>query len=409
MGHMPDAEVAKVARRVQGWGRAHGDAWWERLEREEAERARAIREAEESRAAREAEEEERAREAKEAAAARDKNAVGEGKSERGEEVEVRGGPREEGDDEEGSAGGATAEKARGSDGGKTTQAASQPTATGSADPGASAKQDADGGKEVGEVEIEEVEGVKLGPVWDARDPSRRLGSGEVQVSLFRFVLFLNFTNQSSFIFQGPTRPCALCVKKGRECIMDLGYRACRGCTNSHLGCSLVPTSTPSKPVKARGSKAAEKGEKTGDTTRKAALASKDTRSSRAKATQLVIGTSYERDSGKGKGKEKEGERPAQPTPRVVLKAPKGKRAVEEAERSIGGEVIEIIHPRKKAKARRAPSVSLDEEDGAGLEEALSELRVTVGAMAGLAENFVATARLLGRSVERLEKEVKKRR
>jgi hypothetical protein len=188
--------------------------------------------------------------------------------------------------------------------------------------------------------------------------------------------------------------------------MDLGYRACRGCTNSHLGCSLVPTTMPSKPNKAGGSKAAEKGEKTGDTTRKATPASKDTQFNRAKATQLVIGTSYERDSGKGKGKEKEGERPVQPTLRVVLKALKGKRAVEEE--SSGGEVVEVTRPRKKAKARRAPSVSSGEEDAA-VEEALSEMRVSVGAMAGLAKNFVATARLLGRSMERLEKEIKKRK
>jgi hypothetical protein len=152
----------------------------------------------------------------------------------------------------------------------------------------------------------------------------------------------------------------------------------------------------------------EKGERTGDKTKKAAPTSKDTRATRAKATQLEIGTSYERGLGKGKEKEKEGERPAQPIPRVVLKAPKGKRAGEEMEDSSGSEVIEVTRPRKKAKVRRAPHVSSG-EDGAGLEEALSELRVAVRAMAGLAENFVATARLLGRSVERLEKEVKKRR
>jgi hypothetical protein len=187
--------------------------------------------------------------------------------------------------------------------------------------------------------------------------------------------------------------------------MDTGYRTCWGCTNSHLSCSLVPTATLSKPNKAGGSKVAEKGEKTGDMMRKATPASKDTRSNRAKVTQLVIGTSYERDSGKGKGKEKEGERPAQPTPQV-LKTPKGKQAVEEE--SSGGEVVEVTRPRKKAKARRTPSVSSGEEDAA-VEEALSEMRVSVGAMAGLAENFVATARLLGRSMERLEKEIKKRR
>jgi hypothetical protein len=92
---------------------------------------------------------------------------------------------------------------------------------------------------------------------------------------------------------------------------------------------------------------------------------------------------------------------------VIVKVLKGKQAVEEE--SSGGEVIKITRPRKKAKARRAPSISSGEEDGAGLEEALSEMRVAVGAMAGLAENFVATARLLGWSMERLEQEVKKRK
>jgi hypothetical protein len=99
-----------------------------------------------------------------------------------------------------------------------------------------------------------------------------------------------------------------------------------------------------------------------------------------------------------------GERPAQPIPRVVLKVPKGKWAVEEE--SSGGEVVEVTRPRKKAKVRRAPSVSSGEED-ATVQEALSELRVSVAAMAGLAENFVATARLLGRSVERMEQAVNK--
>jgi hypothetical protein len=169
---------------------------------------------------------------------------------------------------------------------------------------------------------------------------------------------------------------------------------------------LVPTNTLSKPVKVGGSKATEKGERTGDKMKKAAPASKDTRATRAKATQLEISTSYERGSGKGKEKEKEGERPVQPIPRVVLKAPKGKRAVEEE--SSGGEVVEVTRPRKKARARRAPSVSSGEED-AGVEEALAELQVSVGAMAGLAENLMATVRLLGRSVERMEQSVRKRK
>jgi hypothetical protein len=109
------------------------------------------------------------------------------------------------------------------------------------------------------------------------------------------------------MFQRPTRPCDLCIKKGQECVMDPGYCACRGCTNSHLGCSLVPTNTPSKPDKVGGSKAVEKqGKGTGDKMKKAVPASKDTQSSRAKATQLEISTSYERDLGKGKGKEKRG-------------------------------------------------------------------------------------------------------
>jgi hypothetical protein len=170
----------------------------------------------------------------------------------------------------------------------------------------------------------------------------------------------------------------------------------------------VPTTTPSKPNKAGGSKAAEKGERMGDMTKKAMPTSKDTWSSRAKATQLVIDTSYERDLGKGKGKAKEGERPAQLIPRVIMKAPRGKQVVEEAEESSGGEVIEVTLPWKKTKKRCMLSISLGEED-AVLEEALSELRVGVRAMVGLAENFVATAWLLGWSVERLEKVVKKRK
>jgi hypothetical protein len=175
LGHMPDAEAAKVAQRVQGWGRARGDEWRIRLEREEARKLQA---------AREAEEEERAREAKEAAAADDTGAVGESSSGKREEVEIQGGPKEGGDNEEGCAGSATADKARRSEGAKTTGAASLDATAGSADPGTSAKQGADGSKEVGEVEIEEVEGVTLGPAWDARDPSRRLGSGDILVSLF---------------------------------------------------------------------------------------------------------------------------------------------------------------------------------------------------------------------------------
>jgi hypothetical protein len=166
----------------------------------------AAREAEESRAAREAEEEKRAREAKETAAARDR-AAGEGTSEREVRVEGRDGFGEGRGNEEGGSGGAVAKGTRRSENNKTMGADSQDAAAGSTEPGSPAKQGADGGKEAGEVEIEEVEGYRLGPAWDARDPSRRLGLGDVQVSLFRSVLFLNFTNQSSFIFQRPTRPC----------------------------------------------------------------------------------------------------------------------------------------------------------------------------------------------------------
>jgi hypothetical protein len=168
---MPDVDAATVARRVLGWGKVHGDEWRMRMEREQAEKARATREAEE---------EERAREAREVAAARDEE-----RSVRGEEVEVWGGPREGGDDEEGSAGSATAEKACGSEGAKTTGAASQDTAAGRPDPGTSVEKGADRSKEV-----REVEGVLLGPTWDARDLSRRLGLGEVQVSKSCFP-FLN--------------------------------------------------------------------------------------------------------------------------------------------------------------------------------------------------------------------------
>jgi hypothetical protein len=98
--------------------------------------------------------------------------------------------REGGGNEEGGASSAVAEGTRGSKGAKTTGAASQDAAAGSADPRTSVEKGADGDKEVGEVEIEEVEGVTLGPAWDARDPSRRLGSGDILVSslsLFHFV------------------------------------------------------------------------------------------------------------------------------------------------------------------------------------------------------------------------------
>jgi hypothetical protein len=95
--------------------------------------------------------------------------------------------------------------------------------------------------------------------------------------------------------------CALCIKKGHKCIMDPGYRVCWGCTNSHLGCSLVPTAPTLKPIKVGGSKVTERGERTGDKMKKAAPASKDTRATRAKAMQLEIRTSYERGLGKGGG------------------------------------------------------------------------------------------------------------
>jgi hypothetical protein len=133
---MPDAEAAKVARRVQGWGRACGDAWGERLEREEAERARAVREAAE---------EERAREARETAA------VGEGRSKKETGVESRDEVREGGNEEDR----AVAEGTCRSDGHRTTETA----AAGSTDLGTSPGKGADRDKEVGEVEIEEVEGI----------------------------------------------------------------------------------------------------------------------------------------------------------------------------------------------------------------------------------------------------------
>jgi hypothetical protein len=75
---------------------------------------------------------------------------------------------------------------------------------------------------------------------------------------------------------------------------------------------------------------------------------------------------------------------------------------------VGGEVIEVTPPWKKAKKRHVLSVSSKEEDTM-LEKALVELRVSIGAMAGLAKNFMATAQLLGWLVERLEKTVKKRK
>jgi hypothetical protein len=104
----------------------------------EAEEAWAAREVEKAWAAREAEEEERARKDREATVARDRAATGERVSERGEEVEIQGGCREGGNDEEGSTGSATAEKAHGSEGAKTTGAAFLDATTGSTDPGTSA-------------------------------------------------------------------------------------------------------------------------------------------------------------------------------------------------------------------------------------------------------------------------------
>jgi hypothetical protein len=152
-----------------------------RIEQEQAEKVRA---------AREAEEEERAREARETATARDRVAIGEGRSEKEMGVEGQDEVREGRGNEEGSAGGATVEKACGSEGAKTTQAASQTTAAGSMDPGTLVENGADGGKETRTVEIEEVEGIRLGPAWDARDLSCRLSLGDIQVSQFCFP-FLN--------------------------------------------------------------------------------------------------------------------------------------------------------------------------------------------------------------------------
>jgi hypothetical protein len=159
---MPNIDTATMARQIQGWGKARGDEWRVRTKREEARRLQA---------AKEAEEEERANEAREAATARDKVAVGEERSEKEMGVEGQDDVRDRRGHEEGGAGGAVAEETHGSDGHRTTGAPSLDTVAGSADPGTSAKQGADESKEVRAVEIKEVEGVQLGPAWDARDPS----------------------------------------------------------------------------------------------------------------------------------------------------------------------------------------------------------------------------------------------
>jgi orotidine-5'-phosphate decarboxylase len=163
--------------------------------------------------------------------------------------------------------------------------------------------------------------------------------------------------------------CIQCARKGRNCILVPGIRACQGCTASHLGCSLVPAT-----VLAKGSQTAT-------------------------GRAILRGT-----GGKGKGKETEGKRP----PRLGMMSvnpPVLKRAAEEAQGS-GGSVVEVTSPRKRARARRIPSVSSEESTGE-LEKVMSELRVGVQAMTALAENFMATARLLDQSMERLEREVKK--
>jgi hypothetical protein len=151
---MPNVDAAMVARWVQGWSKVRGDEWRTRIEREQAEKAQA---------AREAEEEERAREAREAAAARDKATARERVSEIGEEVEIQHSRREGGNDEEESTGSATAEKACRSVRAKMMGAASQDAAAERPVLGISVVKGMDGdGEDVG-VEIEEVEGIRLGP------------------------------------------------------------------------------------------------------------------------------------------------------------------------------------------------------------------------------------------------------
>jgi hypothetical protein len=116
----------------------------------------------------------------------------------------------------------------------------------------------------------------------------------------------------------------------------------------------------------------------------------------------VVETSYERDMGRGKGKEKEGAKLA-----VVLKVPRQKRATEEVVESSESKVVEVPHPRKRAKARCTPRASSEEEDVA-MEAALSGMKVGIGSLVGLAENLLATARLLERSMEKLEKAVRRK-
>jgi hypothetical protein len=133
--------------------------------------------------------------------------------------------------------------------------------------------------------------------------------------------------------------------------------------------------------------------------KKAAPGDKDIR---VKANQLVMETSHERDTGRGKGKEKEGAKPA-----VMLKVPRQKRAMEEVADSSESEVVQVPRPCKKAKARCALRASSGEEDVA-MEAALLGMKVGISSMVGLAKNLLATAQLLERSMEKLEKAVRKK-
>jgi hypothetical protein len=183
MGHMPNADAATVARWIQGWVKVRGEEWKERITRQAAKQLENLEKAEE--------EEKKERERELAKEAREAAAVGEGHR------EVRSkGPE--------GAGGAVAKGTHGSEEAKATQAASQATATRSGIPGPSAGKAIDGGREVEEVEIEEVDGYRLGPTWDASDPSRRLGLEEVRVSPFfrfehfhdQFVFYLSETQRA---------------------------------------------------------------------------------------------------------------------------------------------------------------------------------------------------------------------
>lgn len=198
-------------------------------------------------------------------------------------------------------------------------------------------------------------------------------------------------------------PCALCVKKGRDCILDHGMRACRGCNSSHLGCSLVAVPMPAQPNKAGGSKDMEKEEP---------RSSKQTPGSIPRRPQRT--RPPPRDAVKGK------ERPR--IPMMSVRPPVRKRVVEETKESSGSEIEEVTPPPKKPKTRHAPSVPGGEANG-GMEAAVAGMKVAAGAMIGQAgaligqagtmigqaESLLATARLLDQSVGELERAVKQRK